>query len=85
MGKTFPVERDTPSYDMVDDIVAIVRKASKPVMPDGYRCRSGEEEYRDHRGGSHRQSAAHGDQAVGDHEIPRQGLLGCKSVPPDPA
>ncbi|MEY9524057.1 hypothetical protein ABIF70_005198 [Bradyrhizobium japonicum] len=36
MGRTFPVDRKTPSYhDMVDDeIVGLVRKATAPMMPD---------------------------------------------------
>jgi hypothetical protein len=36
MGRTFPVDRETPTYhDIVDDeIVAIIRKANCPLMPD---------------------------------------------------
>jgi len=36
MGRTFPADRETPSYhDMVDDeIVAMVGKANRPLMPD---------------------------------------------------
>ncbi|MHC2518993.1 TniQ family protein [Bradyrhizobium diazoefficiens] len=36
MGRTFPADRDTPSYhDLVDDeIVAIVRQTKCPIMPD---------------------------------------------------
>lgn len=36
MGRTFPADRETPSYhDIVDDeIVAIVRRAKCPMMPD---------------------------------------------------
>ncbi|MDA9414051.1 hypothetical protein XH81_04105 [Bradyrhizobium sp. CCBAU 25360] len=36
MGRTFPADRETPSYhDMVDDeIIAIVRQAKCPMMPD---------------------------------------------------
>jgi hypothetical protein len=36
MGRTFPADRETPTYhDMVDDeIVAMVRRAKCPMMPD---------------------------------------------------
>lgn len=36
MGRTFPADRETPTYhDMVDDeIVAMVRKACRPMMPE---------------------------------------------------